>query len=384
MAGRMDSVQESGTVRMADRAKELQAKGINVISFSIGEPDFPTPEHIVSAAVEALRSGFTKYTPAAGIPELREAVAEKLRRENGIQASAKEVLVTPAKHAIFMSIFALVNRGDEVIIPDPCWVSYEPMVRMAEGKPVPAQADESSGFVTTAEAIEPLITERTRMIILNSPANPSGSVASKGQMEEICSLAKEHGLIIVSDEIYEHIIYDKQHFSPASVLPENVITVNGFSKTYAMTGWRLGYLHAPRSCFDALLKVQTHTVTCAPSFAQKAGVAALLGPQETVSEMLREFRKRRDMVVNELRSMPDFKVSVPDGAFYVFPSYNFDIPSERMAELLLDEAHVAVTPGISFGKRGEKHIRISYATSTEKLKTGLAQIRNALERLSNG
>ncbi len=383
MSFRMEAVQESGTVKVADRVKELKSRGIDVISFSIGEPDFPTPAHIVEAGIEALRSGFTKYTPSAGIPELRQAIAEKLRAENGIDADPSEVIVTPTKHAIFMSIMALVDRGEEVILADPSWVSYEPMVRIADAVPVPVRADEETGFRLTPEQIAEKITNRTRMILLNYPNNPTGSVAGRDEIKAICEIAADRNILILSDEIYEHIIYDAKNYSPASFpdMKERVITVNGFSKTYSMTGWRLGYLHAPKNLIDGIQKVQTHSITCATSFAQKAGVAALKGPWEPVQKMVSEFRKRRDLTVGKLKGMGGIEIVEPRGAFYAFPKYDFDKSSEDMAAYLLDEAHVAVTPGSSFGKFGENHFRISYATSTENLERGLDAMKEALSKL---
>ncbi len=383
MSFRMEAVQESGTVKVADKVKELKSRGIDVISFSIGEPDFPTPAHIVEAGIEALRSGFTKYTPSAGIPELRQAIAEKLRAENGIDAEPSEVIVTPTKHAIFMSIMALVDRGEEVILADPSWVSYEAMVRIADAVPVPVRADEETGFRLTPEQIAEKITNRTRMILLNYPNNPTGSVAGRDDIKAICEIAADRNILILSDEIYEHIIYDAKNYSPASFpdMKERVITVNGFSKTYSMTGWRLGYLHAPKNLIDGIQKVQTHSITCASSFAQKAGVAALKGPWEPVQKMVSEFRKRRDLTVGKLKGMDGIEIVEPRGAFYAFPKYDFDKSSEDMAAYLLDEAHVAVTPGSSFGKFGENHFRISYATSTENLEHGLDAMKEALSKL---
>ncbi len=383
MSFRMEAVQESGTVKVADKVKALKAKGLDVVSFSIGEPDFPTPQHIVEAGVEALRSGFTKYTPSAGIPELREAIAEKLRAENGIDAEPSEVIVTPTKHAIFMSVLALVDRGEEVIIADPSWVSYEPMVRIADAVPVPVRADEETAFRLNPEHIAEKVTNRTRMILLNYPNNPTGGVGNREEIKAICELAADRDLLILSDEIYEHIIYDAKNHSPASFpdMKGRVITVNGFSKTYSMTGWRLGYLHADRKLLEGIQKVQTHSITCATSFSQKAGVAALRGPKEPVREMVSEFRKRRDLTVSKLRSMPGISIVEPKGAFYAFPRYEHDMNSEEMAEYLLDEAQVAVTPGSSFGKFGEKHFRISYATSTENLEKGLDSMKEALSKL---
>lgn len=381
MPGRMETVAESGTVKVADKVKELRSKGIEIISFSIGEPDFPTPGHIVEAGIEALKSGFTKYTPSAGIPELREAIAAKLRDENHIDAGANEIIVTPTKQALFMTILALVERGSEVIMPDPAWVSYDPMVRIAEGRPVPVRADEETGFRLTPELVAEKITEKTRMIVMNSPSNPTGAVAEREDVKGICDLAEDHNIIILSDEIYEKIIYDAQNYSPASFpgMKERVVTVNGFSKTYSMTGWRLGYLHADRKLIGDIQKIQTHSITCATSFVQKAGIAALKGPKEPAEAMVAEFRKRRDYVVGRIGEIDSLSVVKPRGAFYVFPRYQGSMNSEEMGEYLLEKAHVAVTPGSSFGRFGEKHFRISYATDMESLKRGMDGIAEALE-----
>lgn len=384
MGHRMDAVVASGTVRVADKVKELKSKGIDVVSFSIGEPDFPTPGHIVDECISALRAGFTKYTASSGIPELREAIAGKLRSENKIDAKSSEVIVTPTKQAIFMAVLALADRGSEVIMPDPAWVSYEPMVRIAEATPVPVRADEETSFRLTPELVAEKINDKTRLIILNSPCNPTGAVMPREDVAGICELAVDHDLLIISDEIYEKIIYDAVNHSPASFdgMKERVITVNGFSKTYSMTGWRLGYLHADLSLLDGIQKIQTHSITCATSFAQKAGVAALNGPRQPVEMMVAEFRKRRDFVIRRIRDIDGLSVVEPRGAFYVFPRYAFDMDSDAMGDYLLDRAHVGVTPGSSFGKFGENHFRISYATGMENLEKGLDAIEEALRKLT--
>ncbi len=384
MGRRMDAVVASGTVRVADKVKELKSKGIDVVSFSIGEPDFPTPGHIVDECISALRAGFTKYTASSGIPELREAIAGKLRSENKIDAKSSEVIVTPTKQAIFMAVLALADRGSEVIMPDPAWVSYEPMVRIAEATPVPVRADEETSFRLTPELVAEKINDKTRLIILNSPCNPTGAVMPREDVAGICELAVDHDLLIISDEIYEKIIYDAVNHSPASFdgMKERVITVNGFSKTYSMTGWRLGYLHADLSLLDGIQKIQTHSITCATSFAQKAGVAALSGPKQPVEMMFAEFRKRRDFVIRRIRDIDGLSVVEPRGAFYAFPRYAFDMDSDAMGDYLLDRAHVGVTPGSSFGKFGENHFRISYATGMENLEKGLDAIEEALRKLT--
>jgi len=301
-AKRVLSVESSPTVRLSDLITEMKARGEEVLSLAIGEPDFPTPAHIVEAAKKALDDGFTKYTPATGIKELREAIAEKSKTENRIPATPQNVLVAPTKHTLFMTCMALLDAGDEALIPDPGWVSYGPMVTLAGARPVPVRAADEDGFVPSANAVAEAITPRTRVLMLNSPSNPAGSVYSRSQMKALADLATDHDLIVVSDEIYEKILYEGEHLSPASLdgMFNRTVTVNGFSKTYSMTGWRLGWLVAPRPLFKEISKVQEHTITCATAFAQKAGVAALRGSTGPLDGMVKEFRARRDIVLTEL------------------------------------------------------------------------------------
>ena len=382
-AKRVTSIESSPTVRLGDLVTEMKARGEKVLSLSVGEPDFPTPAHIVEAGKKALDDGFTKYTASTGIRELREAIAEKSVKENGIPAKAENVLVAPAKHALYMACMALLDAGDEAILPDPGWVSYGPMVVLAGARPVPVKAADEEGFVPSPEAVAELITPRTRLIMLNSPSNPAGSVYPRATMKGIADLAQDHDLVVVSDEIYEKILYEGEHVSPASLdgMFDRTVTVNGFSKTYAMTGWRLGWLVAPPPIFKQVSKVQEHTITCATAFGQKAGVAALRGPTEPLAKMVAEFRARRDLIVKELSKIDRVACFKPAGAFYVFP--RFDVPLDDLAlgQRLLQEAKVAITPGSGFGAAGARHQRLSYAASRETITESVRRIGETVARL---
>jgi aspartate aminotransferase len=382
-AKRVLSIESSPTVRIGDLIAEMKARGEKVLSLAVGEPDFPTPAHIVEAAKKALDEGYTKYTPAPGIRELREAIAEKSQKENHIPAKPENVLVAPTKHTLFMTCMALLDTGDEAIIPDPGWVSYAPMVTLAGARPVPVRTADEEGFVPSVDAVSEAITPRTRLLMLNSPSNPAGSVYSREVMRGLADLAADHDLTVVSDEIYEKILYDGEHVSPASLdgMFDRTVTVNGFSKTYSMTGWRLGWLVAPTPLFKEISKVQEHTITCATAFAQKAGVAALRGPTAPLQAMVKEFHARRDIVLKELAKIDGLSTDRPHGAFYVFPRVHASIESATLTERILKEASVAVTPGSAFGAAGEGHVRISYAASRETIVEGLRRIAEIVARL---
>src|SRR5213083_1530483 len=382
-AKRVLSIEPSPTVRISDLIAESQGKGKKILSLAIGEPDFPTPMHIVEAAKKALDDGYTKYTAAPGIRELREAIAEKSQKENGIPAKAENVIVAPTKHTLFMTFMSLLDPGDAALIPDPVWVSYAPMASLAGAKPVPIRTAAEDGFVPSTETVAEAITPRTRLIVLNSPSNPAGSVYSRSQMRGLADLAADHDLTIVSDEIYEKILDEGEHVSPASLdgMFDRTVTVNGFSKTYSMTGWRLGWLVAPTPMARQIGKVQEHTITCATAFAQKAGVAALRGPTTPLQAMVKEFRARRDLVLKELATIEGLSTHRPTGAFYVFPRYDAEIDSATLSERILKEASVAVTPGSAFGEAGEGHLRISYAASRETIAEGLHRIREVFARI---
>ena len=382
-AGRMQRVGESGTVRMGNMERELKARGVSVISFALGEPDFDTPQHIKDAAIESLRGGFTHYTASKGIVELRQAIAEKSKRENGINCTADEVLVTPTKLGIFEAIMAFVEDGDEVIVPDPGWVSYVPMVNLAGGKAVNVRLKEEEDFRMTPELVHEAITPRTTMILLNSPSNPTGTVMTEADFKGIADLARDHNLMVLTDEIYEKLVYEGKHVSIAALdgMYERTITLNGFSKSYAMTGWRIGWLVAHKDLMKPIDKIQQHSLTCCTSFAQKGALAALKGPQKCVEDMFSEFRRRRDYMVKRVNSSGLFECRKPSGAFYVFPRYHAKMHSLQLAERLLEQAHVGMTPGSAFGDGGEGFLRISYANSMENLERGMDAVEEAMRKL---
>jgi len=374
---RVNRIEKSVTLRISDLANQLKRSGKDVISFSVGEPDFATPQHIMDAAKKALDEGKTHYTPSAGIPELREAIANKFK-ENGVSASADEVIVTPgAKQAIFEAALSILNEGDEAILFDPAWVSYESCVRLAGAKPVWVRTDEKKGFVP--DNFMDSITRKTKLLIVNTPDNPTGAVFDENTLKMIADIAKDHNMFVLSDEVYEKIIYEGTHLSITSFdgMHERTITVNGFSKSYAMTGWRLGYATAPPEILDAMLKIQQHSTSCATSFAQYGAVAALTGAQDYIAKMVSEFRARRDLMVDGLNSM-GFECARPRGAFYVFVNVGQYGDGMSVAEQLLNEAYVAVTPGGAFGPSGANYVRISYATSQARILEGLERIKNFL------
>ena len=384
VSSRVKGIQPSPTVRLGTLTKELQAKGERVENLSIGEPDFPTPAHIVEAAKRALDDvPMTKYVSSMGLRDLRDAIAVKSREENGIPADPDHVVVAPTKHCLFLALTALVESGDEVLMPDPGWVSYEPMTRLVGGRPVPVPAADETGFVMTPEAVAEAITPRTKVVLLNSPSNPAGAVFPEATFHGIADLCRDHDLYLISDEIYEKILYEGRHVSPASLdgMFERTVTVHGFSKTYAMTGWRLGWLVADKPLVKEVVKVEEQTITCVPGFIQKAGLAALTGPTAPVEAMVSEFRARREVAMKELSKIAGLEVHRPSGAFYLFPRYHARIPSLDLSERLLKEGHVAVTAGSAFGQAGEGHLRISYAASRDSVRNGIRGIGEVLGKL---
>jgi aspartate aminotransferase len=384
VAERMSRMPESGTVRIANLVSKLKAEGADIVSFSVGEPDFPTPDNICQAAIKALNDHHTHYTPSAGLPELRQAVAEKSRDENGIPCGEQHVVITPTKFAIFMACLSMVDVGDEVVIPDPAWGTFEALIRLAGGTPKHVIVEAEDDYRMLPEKVAEVITPRTKMILTNSPSNPLGSVLLKSDVEGISDLAKDHDLLVLSDETYEKIIFEGKHHSFAALpeMFERTITITGSSKTYAMTGWRLGWVVAPPPIIKEINKLQTQSLTNATSFAQVAGIEALRGPQDSVKAMIEEFRARRDLLFGYLQGIPKLHCRRPKGAFYMFPKYDLPISSEDLTMHLLKEAHVAVTPGSTFGPAGEGHIRISYATSRSDIHEGMKRIERALEALS--
>ena len=385
VAQRLSRVKESGTVKITDAVAKLRREGREVISFSVGEPDFETPAPVREAMKRALDVGAQqKYGSAWGMPELREAVAAKCRDENGIrEAQAAHVMVTPAKQAIFYAIIGLVDEGDEVLLPDPAWVSYEPLIALAGGRTVRVPATLETDFRMTPEAIAERVTPRTKLIISNSPSNPTGGVATEEDIKGLADLARDHDLYVLSDELYEKVLYEGKHVSPASLpgMWERTLTVNGWSKAYAMTGSRMGWLLGDAPVMKELVKLQQHSLTHPPLYVQAGALAALQMDQAPVAQMREEFRARRDLVVAGLREIPGWECNVPKGAFYVFARFRHEVDSMRMAERLLHEGGVAVTPGIEFGPLGEGHVRISYANSRENLRRGLERVRDVSAKL---
>lgn len=380
---RLNDVPESGTVAISNLVSRLKQEGIEIISFSMGEPDFDTPENIKDACIRSLKDGFTHYTPSTGIPELRKAIAERTVRENKIDCTAKNVLVTPTKQALFMIALAYLDPGDEVILPDPAWVSYEAVIKLAGAKPVYVPTRFEDNFVMTADMMAAAVTDRTKMLILNSPSNPTGSVMSREVLRGIADLCTEKNIMVLSDEIYEHIIYDGEHVSIASFegMFDRTLTISGLSKSYAMTGWRLGWIVAPEKDISAINKLQTHSVTCCTSFTQPAAVEALRGPQDARNRMVSEFKKRRDLALDLLNDIKGVECNRPDGAFYLFPRYDHKISSDDLAMYLMKDAHVAITPGRSFGPAGEGFFRLSYATSEDNLIKGIGNIKRSLSNI---
>ncbi len=380
---RLQEIPASGTIAISNLVSQMKAEGVDIVSFSMGEPDFTTPENIIDACCDALHSGFTHYTPSMGIPELREAVADMESRVDGVPCRASNVLITPTKQAIFMIALAYINPGDEVILPDPSWVSYEACVRLAGGVPVYIPTKFEDEFVVDPALIEAAITPKTRMIILNTPSNPTGTVIPREVLRQIADIAIANDLLVLSDEIYESIIYEGKHTSIAS-FPEmfdRTLLVSGLSKTYAMTGWRLGWAVASEENIKAINKLQSHSISCCVSFVQKAAVEAIRGPQDAKEAMVKEFRKRRDLALDLISEIPQLECNVPKGAFYVFPRYSIDMPSAKLAEVLLKEGHVAVTPGTAFGPGGEGFFRVSYATSEDQIREGFDRIKKTLASL---
>lgn len=377
---RLSALKPSATLSITMRARELNARGVTVISLAAGEPDFDTPEHIKTAAIKALQEGKTKYTPSAGIPQLREAIAAKLQRENGLQYTPQQIVVScGAKHALYNVFQIMLEPGDEVIIPSPYWVSYPEFVTLAGGTPVIVETDQAHDFRITPEQLAKAITPRTRAFVLNSPSNPTGMGYDRAAQAALAEVLRPHPRIaIVSDEIYELLTYRGfQHVSFAAAAPDlhaRTFTVNGFSKTFSMTGWRLGYVACPdRASADAMQCLQDQSTTGTTTFAQYGALAALQGGLDCVAQMRAAFDERRAWLVNALNNVPGVSCLDPQGAFYVFPNISaWGIPSTELCLRLLDEAHIAPVPGAAFG--ADAHIRISFATSMQQLQEAVARL----------
>jgi aspartate aminotransferase len=390
---RIRAIKPSPTLAINAKAVSMRQAGLDVISFGVGEPDFDTPRHIRQAGVRAIEEGFTRYTAAGGIPELKDAIVEKFRSDNNLTYEREEVMVScGGKHVLYNLAQAILNPGDEVIIPSPYWVSYPPIVVLAGARPVIVETGEAEDFKLSADALEESITPRTKFLVLNSPSNPTGSVYTQWELERLAEVILRHDISVVSDEIYEKLIFDgKPFYSIAQVSEElkgKVFVVNGVSKTYAMTGWRIGYVAGAREVIAGMTKIQSQSTSNPNSIAQKAAIAALTGPQDSVGHMVQAFDERRRYLVGRLNAMPGIHCNMPTGAFYAFPNFNhyFKIDPEgrdmkgsgNLCDYLLTEARVALVPGIAFG--ADDFVRFSYATGLETIKEGVDRIEEALQR----
>lgn len=386
----------SETLKITAKAKQLVREGKSVISLSAGEPDFQTPAHICNAAIDAITEGFHGYTMNTGMPELREAISEKLKRDNNLSVPADQIVLSNgAKQSIGFTILATINPGDEVLIPAPYWVSYPEMVKLAEGKPVVIQTTFANNYKLTGKQLEEAITSKTKALILCSPSNPTGACYSKEELQELADVLMKHpDILIFSDEIYEYIVFEGKHFSLLNVEPElknRTVIINGFSKGFAMTGWRLGYMAGPKAIADAVAKIQSQETSAPSSISQKAGLAAYTGTMKPVEEMRKAFKERRNFIVKELRDIEGIQCFMPSGAFYVFPNVQQFLGTQTpdgttiktttdLCLYLLEEHGVATVPGDAFGE--PEGLRISYAASMDNLKEALIRFKNGLQALN--
>lgn len=390
LSDRAQQLTPSATLAITATAKEMRAKGLDVIGLGAGEPDFNTPEHILEAAAKAAQAGYTKYTAAGGTVELREAIAEKLKKDNGLTYDVNQIIVTSgAKHALYNLFQAVINPGDEVIIPAPYWVSYVEQVKLAGGRPVIVETSEERLFKVSPEQLERAITDKTKLFLLNSPSNPTGMIYTRDELQALGDICLTHGIGIVSDEIYEQLIYEGEHVSIASLsddLYANTFVINGVSKTYSMTGWRIGYAAGNRDVIQAMTGIASHSTSNPSSVAQHAAYAAITGTQEPVARMKQAFVERRNYVVERINQIKGIKAVKPQGAFYVFANVSEVIADANgrfrdasdWSRALLEQAHVAVVPGNAFG--APLHIRLSYATSMEQLVEALDRIERFIAR----
>ena len=386
LAARVNEVSPSLTLAISAKAKAMRAEGIDVCSFSAGEPDFPTPQHICEAAKQAIDDGKTRYGTVAGELPLRKAIARKLQTKNGLCYGAENIIVTNGgKHSLYGLMQAIIEAGDEVIIPVPYWLSYPEMVKLAGGTPSFIQTTAANNYRMTSEQLKNSITDKTKLLVLNSPSNPTGTVYPPGEIQAIADIIVEHDILVVSDEIYENILYDgAEHLSIGAVNPEifkRTITSNGFAKSYSMTGWRLGYAAGPLEIIQAMAKIQGHSTSNVCSFAQYGAIAALESPQDCVQQMVNAFATRREFIYQAINEIPALSCPKPDGAFYVFVDIRkTGLKSLEFCNSLLDSYQVATIPGIAFG--ADDCIRISYATSMETIKQGIERLSNFVDSLS--
>ncbi|AAC07746.1 pyridoxal phosphate-dependent aminotransferase [Aquifex aeolicus] len=390
LASRVSHLKPSPTLTITAKAKELRAKGVDVIGFGAGEPDFDTPDFIKEACIRALREGKTKYAPSAGIPELREAIAEKLLKENKVEYKPSEIVVSAgAKMVLFLIFMAILDEGDEVLLPSPYWVTYPEQIRFFGGVPVEVPLKKEKGFQLSLEDVKEKVTERTKAIVINSPNNPTGAVYEEEELKKIAEFCVERGIFIISDECYEYFVYgDAKFVSPASFSDEvkNItFTVNAFSKSYSMTGWRIGYVACPEEYAKVIASLNSQSVSNVTTFAQYGALEALKNPKskDFVNEMRNAFERRRDTAVEELSKIPGMDVVKPEGAFYIFPDFSAYAEKlggdVKLSEFLLEKAKVAVVPGSAFGAPG--FLRLSYALSEERLVEGIRRIKKALEEI---
>jgi aspartate aminotransferase len=383
-ASRIHHLEPEGAYDVLARAESLEASGREIIHLEIGQPDFDTFNNIKFAGIKAIHEGLTRYTPPNGMKSLREVIAADASRRHGLDIHPDQVVVSPgAKPNLFFPTLALIEPGDEVIYPNPGFPTYEAMIRVAGGTPVPVPLLEENNFSFDLEAFNHLVNDRTKLIILNSPSNPTGGVIPHADLEQIAAAALHHNCWVISDEIYARIVYDNANVPSIATLPgmlERTIIVDGFSKTYAMTGWRLGFGIMPKELADKVQLLLTHSVGCTAHFVQVAGIEALNGPQEQAERMVEEYQRRRDTIVEGLNSIPGVTCQRPQGAFYIFPNFkSFGRTSTEMADLLLDNAGVAVLPGTSFGEYGEGYLRLVYSNSIENIESALDRIRQAVQ-----
>ncbi len=395
LSKRIGVIQPSLTIGISAKAKELRGKGVNVTNFAAGEPDFDTPDNVKYAAIKSIVGGNTKYTPAGGMNELRDAVVEKEKRRNGLEYKRENICVSVgAKHALFNIASVMLDEGDEIIIPSPYWVTYEAIAMYVGAKPIIVDTKEENGFVPAIHDLESVITDKTKMILINNPSNPTGAAYAKEQLREIAEFAEKHDIWIISDEIYEDIVFDG--YEPISIAllsdyaKERTLVVNGVSKTYSMTGWRIGYTCGDKDIIASMIKLQSQSTTNPTSIAQDAAIEALLGPQDSVEKMRKAFEERRDYIVEELNKIDGISCHNPKGAFYVFPNvssfYGKKLDGNEIkgsmdfATLLLETEHVALVPGIAFGADG--FVRISFATGLEEIKEGVRRIKNFVSKIN--
>ncbi len=384
LASRISQVSPSETLKIASIAKEMKARGESVISFAAGELDFDTPSYVKEAAILAIKDGFTKYTPSSGVKELRQAIAGKLKKDNGLEYDPSQIIVScGAKHAIYNTLQVLCNRGDEVIIPSPYWLSYPEMVRLAEACPVIIETDEKSGFKITPRQLLKYINRKTKAIIINSPSNPTGAMYSKSELSELAKVIAKYGIFVISDEIYEKIVFDKEHASIASLGKEIfdlAIVINGVSKSFSMTGWRIGYSASSGKIAEAIDRLQSQATSNPSSISQKAALAALNGGDDFINETVRQLRKRRDYLVSGINAVSGLSCFPPDGAFYVFCNVSkLGIGSVEFANLFLEKEKVATIPGKPFGS--DRYIRFSFATSFDSIVEGVNRLKHFVTTL---